>query len=391
MTSGPEPVQALEENDVALKLLHTADWHLGRRFPRFEKAGEERLTRARLEAVRRILDLADGADVDAVLCAGDLFDESTPREPWWQGLLHEFQRRHEWRRPVVLLPGNHDPLGRGSVYDAAHAFRQGLPGYVHVVDRSGWELPLRDGAVLCASPCASRAGQTDLVASLPGRVPGDERIRIGMVHGQTFDIEGHQTNFPVARGSAVERGLDYLALGDTHGFRDVEPDAAAPTVYPGTPEPTTFGERNAGHVAIVYFPLDRRRRALVQRERIGAWNWREATCRSIDELRRLKQEPNLRKTVLGLAVEMELPMADYDEAERILTELGGSMAATPLVGVLDVERSGLRLAADAPIDFAAELPVLQTAVERLREQRSARPEVVDRALHHLYRLVREQA
>ncbi len=391
MTRGRETVCPLEENDVALKLLHTADWHLGRRFPRFEKGQEERLTRARLEAVRRILDLADGSDMDAVLCAGDLFEEPVPNELWWQGLLHEFQRRREWRRPVILLPGNHDPIGPHAVYHAGHPFRQGLPGYVHVVDRSGWELPLGDGAVLYASPCESRAGQTDLVASLPRRAPGDERIRVGMVHGQTFDIEGHQTNFPVARGSAVEQGFDYLALGDTHGFREVEPDAAAPTVYPGTPEATTFGERDAGHVAIVFFPLDRRRRALVRREPVGSWNWREETCRSMDELRRLKEEPNLRKTVLRLVLEMELPMREYDEAERVLAELGGSMASTPKVGVLEVERSGLRLASAAPIDFGSEMPVLETAVERLRGHAQARPEVVERALHHLYRLVREQA
>lgn len=390
MTSGRRKIHDLEENDVALKLLHTADWHLGRRFPSFEKSQEERLTRARLEAVRRILDLAASWDVDAVLCAGDLFEEPAPEEVWWQGLLREFQRR-EWRRPVVLLPGNHDPIGRGAAYHADHPFRQGLPDYVHVVDRSGWELPLGDGAALYASPCESKAGQTDLVASLPRRDPGDERFRIGMVHGQTFDMEDHQTNFPIARGSAAERGFDYLALGDTHGFREVEPDAAAPTVYPGAPEATTFNERDAGHAVIVFFPRDRRRRAQALQERVGSWTWREETCRSMDELRRLKEAPNLRKTVLRLVLLMELPMTEYDEAERIVAELGGSMASTPLVGVLDVERSGLRLASDAPIDFGSEMPVLEAAVERLRGNALERPEVVEQALHHLYRLVREQA
>ena len=36
-----------EADDVALKLLHTADWHLGKRFPGFAEADETRLTRAR--------------------------------------------------------------------------------------------------------------------------------------------------------------------------------------------------------------------------------------------------------------------------------------------------------------------------------------------------------
>ena len=378
------------ENDVALTLLHTADWHLGRRFPAFGPDQELRLTRARLEVVGRILDLAHSRAVDAVLCAGDLFDHPAPDAQWWEGVLREFQRRRDWQRPVVLLPGNHDPLQPGSVYYREHPFRAGLPGYVHVVDRPGWQLPLGEGAVLYASPCTSHAGQTQLAETLPARAPGDPRIRIGLVHGQTFDIDGHQTNFPIVRGSAAARGLDYLAIGDTHGFREVEPDAPAPTVYPGAPEATHFGERDTGNVAIAFFPLDRRRRAIVRSEAVGSWAWRDATCHSMPELRALAAEPNLRKTVLRLSLDMAVPMAEYDEAERIVSELGGSMAATPRAGVLLVDRGGLRLAAASPVEFGTELPpVLQAAARRLQDRAGSEPELVERALHHLYRLVRE--
>ena len=379
----------MKENDVALTLLHTADWHLGRRFPAFGPEQELRLTRARLEVVGRILDLAHSRAVDAVLCAGDLFDQPAPDQQWWGGVLKEFQRR-DWQRPVVLLPGNHDPLNPRSVYHRDHPFRAGLPGYVHVVDRPGWQLPLGEDAAVFASPCTSHAGQTNLAESLPARDADDARIRIGLVHGQTFDIEGHQTNFPIARASAAARGFDYLAIGDAHAFREVEPDAPAPTVYPGAPEATNFGERDTGNVAIVFFPLDRRRRALVRAEVVGSWTWREATCRSMPELRALSTAPNLRKTVLRLSLDMAVPMAEYDEAERILSELGGSMAATPRVGVLAVDRAGLRLATDAPIEFGGELPpVLLAAVRRLQDRAESQPELAERALHYLYRLARQ--
>ena len=384
------------ENDVALTLLHTADWHLGRRFPAFEHEQEMRLTRARLEVAGRILDVAESRNVDAVLCAGDLFDEPAPDEQWWGGLLNLLRERRGWRRPVVLLPGNHDPLTPRSVYHRDHRFRRGLPDYVRVVDEPGWELPLGAGAVVVASPCTSHAGQTNLVESLPRREAGDTRIRIGLAHGQTFDVEGWQTNFPIARGSAAERGLDYLAVGDTHSFREVEPDAPAPTVYPGAPEATSFGEKETGNVAVVFFPLDRRRRALVRREVVGSWKWRETTCRSMAELRSLADETELRKTVLRLRVEMTVPMAEYDEAERLLAELGGSLATTPRAGVLRVDRQDLRLAAGEAVDFDAELPaVLRAAAERLQalaqggDPRTA--ERAERALHHLYRLVRGAA
>ena len=381
--------QHREEDDVALTLLHTADWHLGRRFPAFGPEQELRLTRARLDAVGRILDLAESRNVDAVLCAGDLFDHPNPAQEWWDGVLKELTRRN-WQRPVVLLPGNHDPLTPNSLYHPSHPFRSRLPDYVHVVDTKGWELPLGEGAVVVASPCLSHAGQTDLAASLPSREDGDNRIRIGLVHGQTFDIEGHQTNFPIARGTADEHGFDYLAIGDTHAFRDVEPNATAPTVYPGAPEATNFGERDTGNVAMVFFPLDRRRRAIVHKEAVGTWNWREETCTSLSALRALRADPKLRRTVLRLTLDMELPMQEYDEAERILAELAGSMAAPPRVGVLEVQREDLRLAADAPIEFDTNLPdVLKETAERLRARAETEPDVAGRALHHLYRLIKD--
>ena len=382
---------------MALTLLHTADWHLGLRFRAFEPEQEKRLTRARLEVVTRILDVAESRRVDAVLCAGDLFNEQAPEQDWWGGVLQELQQRHRrgWQRPVVLLPGNHDPLTTNSIYHETHPFRHGLPDFVKVVDEPGWELPLGDNAVLVASPCTSAAGDTKLVGSLSKREDGDERIRIGLIHGQTFDIPGHQTNFPIPAGSADALGLDYLAIGDTHAFRDVEPNAHAPTVYPGAPEATNFGERDTGHVALVFFPLDRRRRALVRKERVGSWTWCDKTCHSLPELRALMDEANLANTVLRLTLDMTVPMTEYDEAERLLTELGGSEAATPRAGVLHVHRENLRLDANSGDDLEDLPPVLQATKDRLLRLASGddlrQKEQAERALHHLYRLLRNAA
>ena len=40
--------------------------------------------RARLDVLDQILRLADRYAVDAVLCAGDLFDEPRPDHEWWE-------------------------------------------------------------------------------------------------------------------------------------------------------------------------------------------------------------------------------------------------------------------------------------------------------------------
>ena len=209
-------------------------------------------------------------------------------------------------------------------------------------------------------------------------------------------MRGHQTNFPIPRGSAAERGLDYLAIGDTHAFREVEPGASAPTVYPGAPEATTFGERDTGNVAVVFFPLDRRRRPLVRKEAVGSWKWRDVTCHSMPQLRALTEEGELSKTVLRLTLNMAVPLAEYDEAERLLASLGGSLAATPRVGVLNVNRDGLRLITEDAMAQFAELPaVLRATAERLQAlaqgSDSQQKEHAERALHHLYRLVRDAA
>ena len=66
------------EDDIVLKLLHTADWHLGRRFPRFGIEAGKTLSRARRDVLERIFLEAERNQVDAVLCAGDLFDTPQP-------------------------------------------------------------------------------------------------------------------------------------------------------------------------------------------------------------------------------------------------------------------------------------------------------------------------
>jgi DNA repair exonuclease SbcCD nuclease subunit len=130
----------------------------------------------------------------------------------------------------VLLPGNHDPLNSGSVYQKEHPFRQMLPPWVHVVDCDGFELPVGANAVVYAAPCRSTAGAEDLALALPSRLRDDGRIRIGLVHGSTFDLPGYQTNFPIAVDATAQRGLDYLAVGDTHGYREIPKNGVAPIV-----------------------------------------------------------------------------------------------------------------------------------------------------------------
>lgn len=375
-----------------LKILHTADWHLGYTSRQLRPDDATKLGRARLKVIDMILGLAHQRDVHAVLCAGDLFDDAAPDEKWWQGLADAFARRRSWSRPVILLPGNHDPLTRDSMYAPGHAFRRALPPWVHVVDRDDFELALSPEAVVYAAPCRSTAGATDLALSLPARAEGDERIRIGLVHGSTFDMPGYQAHFPISRDAPKQRGLDYLAIGDTHAFREVPEGAVAPVLYPSAPEPTNFKERDAGYVAIVSF---RRRgvRPIIHRERVAHWTWRDETVRSIGELRALADE-DLASTVLRVRLEMTISISEQEEVDAILESLLGTVAVTPRAGACVVERQGLRT--EVPTDAVALTNAPETVREvdaRLREDARvpelARAETARRALLILHRLLRE--
>ena len=55
-----------------MKLLHTADWHVGKVLKGVERLGEQR------EVLAEIVALAEREAVDAVLVAGDVFDSAAP-------------------------------------------------------------------------------------------------------------------------------------------------------------------------------------------------------------------------------------------------------------------------------------------------------------------------
>jgi DNA repair exonuclease SbcCD nuclease subunit len=374
------------EEDIVVRLLHTADWHLGKRFPSFSEDQNRRLMQARLAVLDRIVAAAERYSVDAVLCAGDLFDEPVPRREWWEQVAQRWARLSWTNRPVFLLPGNHDPMVAESVWNN-RAFRDLLPSWVHVVDRPDFEFRLSDEAVLYAVPCLSRAGQRDPTDSIPERQPGDERIRIGMVHGSTFDMKDCQVNFPISKDAAVRRGLDYLALGDTHGFRYVPPDRLhPPTIYPGAPEPTAFDEVDPGNVALVM--INRQRRAKVERQRVAYWTWEDRQVGTLRELEELAARTDLTDRVLRLRVAMKVSASELARAESLLQDLGGSESRPGRVGLMTLDRHGLELETSRIEEDCSDLPeVLQSVVRRLKAE-AEKPggrRVAQRALHHLYR------
>ena len=86
-----------------MKILHTADWHLGKRLDRFSRLEEQVLV------MNEIVEIADEQKVDMVLIAGDLFDNFNPSveatELFYKTLK---QLSLNGKRPVIAISGNHD-------------------------------------------------------------------------------------------------------------------------------------------------------------------------------------------------------------------------------------------------------------------------------------------
>ena len=267
---------------MPVKFLHTADWQMGMKaLQAAEKAKEVRARR--FETAARVVELAKREAVDFVLLAGDLFehhdvDEVVVRKT--VAVLDGFAPI-----PVHVLPGNHDPLVAGGIWDRQGWQRVG--DHVTLL-REATEIQLRDDVALYPAPLRQKQSTLDPTAWMPVRAEGDERIRIGVAHG-VLDLLPERTNFPIAAGRAEETGLDYLALGDWHGFVQ-----HGRTVYSGTMEQTSFSERDPGNVVVVEVA-----RAgsdpIITKHRVGALDWTEhkSTIRDPTDVE------HLRKAVLG--------------------------------------------------------------------------------------------
>lgn len=90
-----------------MKLLHTSDWHLGKRLDDFSRMEEQQAV------LQEICELAEQEAVDAVLLAGDLFDTFNPPTEAVELFYMTLKRLSDnGRRAVIAIAGNHDSPDR---------------------------------------------------------------------------------------------------------------------------------------------------------------------------------------------------------------------------------------------------------------------------------------
>jgi DNA repair exonuclease SbcCD nuclease subunit len=229
---------------MALRLLHTADWQIGRIYAQFEPDDAAALFEARFQVVERLAALAATHAVDAVLVAGDVFDAQTVSDKTIRRLFNALQA---YPGPWVMLPGNHDAALAESVWTRAHRLGA-VPDSVITCLDPGVRL-VGDRFALLPAPLVQRHTYGDLTEWFASAATPDGLPRIGLAHGCVQGVlpEELDSANPIAAGRATQAGLDYLALGDWHGSRRIDER----TWYAGTPETDRFKANDSGQALLV--------------------------------------------------------------------------------------------------------------------------------------------
>lgn len=90
-----------------MRILHTADWHLGKKLDFFSRMEEQK------EVMDEICQIADREDVDLVIVSGDLYDTFNPPVEATELLYRTLKRLSNFgKRPVIAIAGNHDSPDR---------------------------------------------------------------------------------------------------------------------------------------------------------------------------------------------------------------------------------------------------------------------------------------
>lgn len=90
-----------------MKILHTADWHIGKLLE-----GKSRLEEQRI-VLEQFVSIADTTNADVICIAGDVFDNGHPSAGAEMLLYHTLKElSKQGQRLVVLIAGNHDQPSR---------------------------------------------------------------------------------------------------------------------------------------------------------------------------------------------------------------------------------------------------------------------------------------
>jgi DNA repair protein SbcD/Mre11 len=261
-----------------VKILHTSDWHLGARIGRVDRADDA------FARVTELTEVIDEEQVDLLLVAGDVFDETRtlPLGGLIRRLASLLRPRIADGMRAVFLAGNHDREPVFALLQAASdLFGPGTADQVTFVQRPALlQVPSRDGTEAVALGCvpypnhfrfdletrgwpgpdvrnreladAVRSRITELVEEAAARCAGLPTIMAAHLLVRGAKSTAGIYCLTEAEDIPVERGdlpmWDYVALGHIHKPQDM----GHPNIrYSGSIERMDLGEANDTKSAVI--------------------------------------------------------------------------------------------------------------------------------------------
>jgi DNA repair exonuclease SbcCD nuclease subunit len=216
-----------------MRLVVFADLHLDTAFTWAKPDVARRRRQALRDTLDRILALAEEVSADAILCAGDLYEQDRFTPDTRQFLV---SRLGAAERPVLIAPGNHDWYGPRSLYAQVT-----WPENVHIFERDRLSpVELADGLTVWG---AAFRGPTRPLGFLGDGFRVDrEGFHLGLFHGSeraglAFEGGEKSPHAPFEAEEIERAGLLHAFVGHHHRPKDGEWHT-----YPGNPDPLTFGE-----------------------------------------------------------------------------------------------------------------------------------------------------
>jgi DNA repair protein SbcD/Mre11 len=269
---------------MALKILHTADWHIGQTFHNFDRQDEH------AAFLNWLLQTIDAMKIDVLLVSGDVFDTSNP-SPEAHKLYYKFLSKAIKANPdlqIIITAGNHDSAARLEAPKALlNNFGIRVVGKLKKLpdghfDYNKVTIPLvnKQGDVTAwclAIPYLRPADFAHLPENYKNyakyvaqfykeayqfaeqkKTANQAIIAMGHLHTNAADTtDENRTDKRQAVGGtehiaadAFDESLSYVALGHIHKAQRI--GGQEHIRYSGSPLPMSFTEKNYGHQVIVF-------------------------------------------------------------------------------------------------------------------------------------------
>ena len=246
-----------------MKIIHTADWHIGQRLHERSRLDEHE------QFLDWLLETIQKRRVDLLLVSGDIFDTSLPSAEatnlYYRFLYRLFDETHAY---AVITAGNHDsPRHLEAPQEFLKMGRIYVIGLAEEPDKCVFTFPCNNPQVAVAAvPYLSesdlrhlsyetesdrneryrewlKAFYADCAACIPTELP---KILMGHLFVQGGKITDSERNIQIGGATAIHAsdfpdGVDYIALGHLHRPQTIK-GAVSPIRYSGSPIPLRFNE-----------------------------------------------------------------------------------------------------------------------------------------------------